>query len=240
MARRLLRMEAMSIPVPVLSTPAAHSSGSTGLAATAMAASAAGSKDEHGFSFGDFLDIINPLQHIPVVSTVYRAITGDKIGDAEQVAGDGLYGGLVGLGASIAGLVFKDATGKNLGDTLLSWAEDLTGIHSGADQPTALANAETPKSGTKDAAQIMAANSIAPIQVTAADAPQASTGKTPSTTGATPANSLLADPGAFMAALKTKGVDSELALRAMSAYEKSLGIYVGIKADNTTQKPPQH
>ena len=33
-----------------------------------------------GFTLGDFLDIINPLQHIPVVSTVYRAITGDKIG----------------------------------------------------------------------------------------------------------------------------------------------------------------
>src|SRR3546814_15608721 len=30
-----------------------------------------------GFSFGDFLDIINPIQHIPIVPTIYRAITGD-------------------------------------------------------------------------------------------------------------------------------------------------------------------
>ncbi len=31
------------------------------------------------FSFDDFLDIINPLQHLPVISTIYRAITHDTI-----------------------------------------------------------------------------------------------------------------------------------------------------------------
>ena len=30
-------------------------------------------------SFSDVLDIVNPLQHMPVVSTVYRMITGDHI-----------------------------------------------------------------------------------------------------------------------------------------------------------------
>ena len=28
---------------------------------------------EREFSFGDFLDIINPLQHIPIIGTIYRA-----------------------------------------------------------------------------------------------------------------------------------------------------------------------
>ena len=28
-------------------------------------------------SFSDLLDIINPLQQLPIVSTIYRAITGD-------------------------------------------------------------------------------------------------------------------------------------------------------------------
>ena len=32
------------------------------------------------FTFDDFLDIINPLQHLPIVSMIYRAITGDNIG----------------------------------------------------------------------------------------------------------------------------------------------------------------
>ena len=30
-----------------------------------------------GFSFLDVLDIINPLQHLPVISTLYRQVTGD-------------------------------------------------------------------------------------------------------------------------------------------------------------------
>ncbi|MBT5013959.1 MAG: hypothetical protein HON02_05865, partial [Rhodospirillaceae bacterium] len=31
-----------------------------------------------GFTFLDFLDIINPLQHIPVVGSLYRDMTGDE------------------------------------------------------------------------------------------------------------------------------------------------------------------
>ena len=40
-----------------------------------------------GLTFGDVLDVINPLQHIPVVSTIYRAITGDEISPGARVAG---------------------------------------------------------------------------------------------------------------------------------------------------------
>ena len=36
-------------------------------------------KQEGGISFSDVLDIVNPLQHIPVVSTVYRMITSGQI-----------------------------------------------------------------------------------------------------------------------------------------------------------------
>ena len=39
-----------------------------------------------GFTFHDFLSIINPLQHLPVISTIYRAITGDTIGVPEKIA----------------------------------------------------------------------------------------------------------------------------------------------------------
>jgi hypothetical protein len=34
---------------------------------------------EDGFGFDDFLDIINPLQHLPPISLVYRELTGDEI-----------------------------------------------------------------------------------------------------------------------------------------------------------------
>src|SRR4051812_32361643 len=70
--------------------------------------------------FQDILDIINPLQHLPVVGTLYRAITGDTIGKFEKVAGDTLYGGLWGAVSSVADLAFESITGKNFGDTVLA------------------------------------------------------------------------------------------------------------------------
>ena len=54
------------------------------------------------FSFADFLDVINPLQHIPGVNLAYQALTGDTIKPAETVAGGFLYGGALGGMAAIA------------------------------------------------------------------------------------------------------------------------------------------
>ncbi len=86
----------------------------------AFAGGAAGSSGP-GFSFHDFLSIINPLQHIPIVSTLYRAFTGDAIKPLERVAGDTLYGGWIGLASSVANLVFEKETGKDFGDTVLAF-----------------------------------------------------------------------------------------------------------------------
>lgn len=72
------------------------------------------------FSFGDFLDIVNPLQHLPVVGTLYRAVTGDQIKTPEKLVGDALFGGLWGLLSSLADTAFQAATGKNFGDTVLA------------------------------------------------------------------------------------------------------------------------
>jgi hypothetical protein len=74
-----------------------------------------------GFSFDDLIDIVNPLQHIPVVSTIYRAITDDTEKPVAEIAGGALYGGLIGLGGSLLDVAFKEITGKDFGDTVLSW-----------------------------------------------------------------------------------------------------------------------
>jgi hypothetical protein len=56
-------------------------------------------------SFGDFLDMVNPLQHIPVASSIYRAVTGETINPVSRIAGDALFGGIMGLAsAGIAAL----------------------------------------------------------------------------------------------------------------------------------------
>jgi hypothetical protein len=69
---------------------------------------------KEGLTFGDFLDIINPLQHIPVVSTIYRMITGDEIGIGARLAGGALYGGPFGALAAGAVAIFEDASGKTV------------------------------------------------------------------------------------------------------------------------------
>jgi hypothetical protein len=90
-------------------------------AARAAAASATAtdtSTSQTSFGFSDVLDIINPLQHIPVVSTIYRHLTGDGIGVPEKIAGDTLYGGFTGFLSSVGDAIFGEVTGKNIGDTV--------------------------------------------------------------------------------------------------------------------------
>jgi hypothetical protein len=84
-------------------------------------ASANAAKPTQGLTFGDLLDTINPLQHIPIIGTIYRAITGDVMSPTAEVAGGALFGGIAGAVASLADVVFTQATGKDFGATVLSW-----------------------------------------------------------------------------------------------------------------------
>lgn len=70
--------------------------------------------------FDNMLDVVNPLEHLPVVSTIYHAITGNQSGDVEKIAGDTLYGGPIGLLSSVADIAFEKITGKDFGDTMLA------------------------------------------------------------------------------------------------------------------------
>jgi hypothetical protein len=87
-------------------------------------------------TFDDILDIINPLQHLPVVGTLYRAVTGDKMATLPKIAGDTLYGGLWGAVGSLADTAFEAITGKDFGSTVLALVTDGFG---GEDKPVALA-----------------------------------------------------------------------------------------------------
>jgi hypothetical protein len=75
---------------------------------------------EDGLTFLDFLDIINPLQHIPIISTIYRHLTGDELSPAARVAGGALYGGIIGAAVSIANVIVEYASGKDMGEHALS------------------------------------------------------------------------------------------------------------------------
>lgn len=48
-------------------------------------------------TFGEFLAALNPLHHLPVVGTIYRAVTGETIQPALRVLGGGILGGPLGM-----------------------------------------------------------------------------------------------------------------------------------------------
>ncbi len=75
---------------------------------------------DDGLTFGDILDVINPLQHIPVVSTIYRAVTGDEISPGARVAGGALFGGPIGFAVAAANAVVEAATGDDIGETIVA------------------------------------------------------------------------------------------------------------------------
>ena len=79
-------------------------------------------KDGEGF-FSTLLDIINPLQHIPLVSSLYREITGDQISPTASILGGGLFGGPIGLASASANAIFEQASGDDiLGHTLAAFS----------------------------------------------------------------------------------------------------------------------
>lgn len=84
--------------------------------------------DDEGGGFIAFikgvLDVINPLQHLPVISTIYRHITGDDISPVARMAGGALYGGPVGLAMGVVNAAVVSNTGKDIGETVLAMAFD--------------------------------------------------------------------------------------------------------------------
>jgi hypothetical protein len=73
--------------------------------------------DDDDFGFWDFVDLVNPLHHIPIVGTLYRELSGDTIKPEVQVAGDVLVGVATGsvllsAASSIASVALEQSTGK--------------------------------------------------------------------------------------------------------------------------------
>ncbi|MCR9212862.1 MAG: hypothetical protein NXI13_04035 [Proteobacteria bacterium] len=75
---------------------------------------------DDGFGFDDFLDIINPLQHIPFVSSLYREITGDEINPGSRMIGGTLFSGGIGLAVSFINSAIEDSTGKDVGEHVIA------------------------------------------------------------------------------------------------------------------------
>lgn len=76
--------------------------------------------DESGLGFDDFLDVINPLQHLPVVGMIYRVLSDDQIAPPAQIAGGALFGGLYGFLGALGSVIYEGIAGESVEDTVLS------------------------------------------------------------------------------------------------------------------------
>ncbi len=68
---------------------------------------------DDGLTFDDVLDVLNPLHHLPIVGTIYRNLTEDRIDAAPRVMGGTLYGGPIGFVASLFNTVVEAETGRD-------------------------------------------------------------------------------------------------------------------------------
>jgi len=72
------------------------------------------------FGVDDLIDIVNPLQHLPVIGSLYRAISDDEISPLARVAGGTLFGGVAGFFGAIASQVYEALAGESVEDTVVS------------------------------------------------------------------------------------------------------------------------
>jgi len=147
------------------------------------------------FSFQDFLDTINPLQHLPIVSTIYGWIT-DKhnIGDLPRIAGDALYGGPWGALSGLVNALVKEESGKDIGEHAVAL---LTGDDKSA--PAAVASADAAGSAGSAPPPTVPTDTAATQETTPA-APAAASNSSPSSAAAPSATSPSPAPASSTAA----------------------------------------
>ena len=73
-----------------------------------------------GSMFKNVLDVVNPLHHIPVVSTLYEAASGDRPNPVPRILGGLLFGGVIGMVLGIANSIIQEASGKDIGGNILA------------------------------------------------------------------------------------------------------------------------
>lgn len=100
--------------------------------------------DDGSLSFADVIDAVNPLHHLPGVSLVYGAVSGDTISVPAKLVGGFLFGGPMGLVGSMAMAFFEEATGDSIAGhvaTLLDGEAASAAATTGPASPQALAEA---------------------------------------------------------------------------------------------------
>jgi hypothetical protein len=128
------------------------------------------SQGAEGF-LGTLIDIVNPLQHIPGISTLYREATGDTMSGIANILGGGLFGGPIGAAASVVNEIISAETGGDIGENVLQQVEAMA-QPSASDPYAAAAPAMTPL--TPDHGESALIIALTGTEQTSATAPEAS------------------------------------------------------------------
>lgn len=96
-------------------TPAFAAKSATHADASSAKAASNEAGDDDGISFTDVLSMLNPLQYLPVLGSIYRAATGDTIPEAVRDIGSlavsAVTGGPIGVAISAAALALEKIVG---------------------------------------------------------------------------------------------------------------------------------
>lgn len=121
-----------------------------------------------GFTFGDILDAVNPLEQLPVVGTIYRHLTGHSISPASRIMGGALFGGPIGAALSALDAVVQAASGKGVGERVVEAIEgDGAGTATGGQIAFSAAPANVFPSGRPAGASVRRAAATAGTTVLA-------------------------------------------------------------------------
>ena len=71
-------------------------------------------EQQQDFSFGDLIDMVNPLHHVPIVGHIYRGVTGDEIKPIAQIIGGAVFGGPAGAASGLVNTVVQQETGRDV------------------------------------------------------------------------------------------------------------------------------
>ena len=221
MSATAINFPAVSAPAPAAASLATPSFAASGAAPTTQAPA----KDDGESFFSELLDIVNPLQHLPVIGTIYRAITGDHIDGFAKVAGDALYGGMWGAIGGAADVAFQAITGKSAEDTVLAWfdSSDQSGGDKTGDQRVRVAAGAV----QVNRLNLRVASALPALPVSAPDSVHGPLTDSPTvnSTGTLPKISMPpVELAAFTGALADKGVTGQTAQRALYAYQRSIAL----------------
>lgn len=194
-----------------------------------------------GFTFGDLIDLVNPLQHIPGVSTFYRELTGDQIDPGARLLGGSVFGGIAGAVSALVNVIVEDATGRDIGENVVALFGGGEKLEDGsAPAPSSLASTETVPSvdqayqtanltSTPPAANQVGAASgnellgtLVQGNVIGADWARNAAAQAPSNTGAASAMSAFSGNGgvAGMQSITRDGSDVAAVLKLYEAYQQ--------------------